>query len=111
MPYDPHKWENLQKRLRTLIGKEPSEEGILILLGLDRLGFTPGNLEEKEVRYELIQLGICVLLEKEGFYREKEKDAQGWPVFEAVRPLPRLEEHEAFLRELIINYFCKIWEL
>ncbi|MGQ9864333.1 MAG: hypothetical protein ACUVRD_07645 [Bacteroidia bacterium] len=113
MGYDWQKWQNLQNRLYAFIGKEPSEEGILLLLGLDRLGFVPSHLEEKEVRWELLQLGMCVLLEHAGLYRQKGKDAQGWPLFEALTPLPPMtpEGQEGFLRSMMIRYFSEIWEL
>ncbi|MCS6894558.1 MAG: hypothetical protein NZZ60_00195 [Bacteroidia bacterium] len=105
-------WDRLAVEVERRFGAEISEELLLFLVGLNRMGRFPEG-EEKLVKLELIQLGTLVILERAGYMREIGVDAEGWPQWQRLRPLPSWTpgEQRAFLREGLIRYFAEIWEL
>ncbi|MEN3040448.1 MAG: hypothetical protein ABDH66_02770 [Bacteroidia bacterium] len=105
-------WERLVAEVEKRYGVEASEELLLFLVGLNRMGGFPEG-DEKIVKLNLIQLGTLVILQREGYVREIGLDTEGWPEWERVRPIPSWNpsEQRAFLRQSLARYFSEIWEL
>ena len=73
-------------------------DGMLFLIGIQELG--KGNLN-------LIHIAVCKLLEPFGFYRFDGFDADGWQIYENIKPLPDLKSNEQTLlmKKAIVHYF------
>ncbi|MCS7152889.1 MAG: hypothetical protein N2253_07310 [Bacteroidia bacterium] len=112
MAYQRDAWEKLCEEAERRYGKQPSEEFLLFLVGLNYMGRFPEG-DERVVKLNLIQLGTLVLLARRGYVQEVGKDEQGWPHWEPLQALPSWTpaEEQAFLREVLIEYFAEIWEL
>ncbi|MCS7297514.1 MAG: hypothetical protein RMK19_02695 [Bacteroidia bacterium] len=108
----PISWESLCEEVKKRYSINPSEEVLLFLVGLHKMGFFPQG-DEKTVKLNLIQLGGLVLLERAGYMREIGTDPEGWPLWERAQSLPSWTpgEQQRFIREALIQYFTEIWEL
>ena len=109
--FSDERWQSLQQKLTHLVGKTPSLEGILFMIGLRELGSSPHTKFNKEEKQDLLNVAICTILSKEGFYTFLEFDADNWPHWEQSRPIPKMnhQEQENFLKKNILNYFSEIY--
>ena len=105
------RWKILTKILETQFGKRPNLEGILFLIGIRELGILPRKFTKDE-KVNLMHIAVCAVLSRSGYYRLTGQDADGWPHWEAEKPLPFLDifYQVNFLRAHICDYFTEIYE-
>lgn len=103
--FDPE-WNLLLDKLKKSIGKKPSMEGILFLIGMQELG-KGKQIFTKEEKQDLVHIGICRILSQSGYYELEGLDQEGWPHFKLIKPLPKFDllEQEKFLRIHVKEYF------
>ncbi len=84
-------------------------EAVLFLIGIQELGHTEIKFT-KEQKQDLMHVAVCTLLASHGYYEQQKRDADGWPHFRQLQPMPEmtLVEQELFLKEHILQYFEKI---
>ena len=99
------RWWNLEAKLAERFGKKPDMEAILFLIGMQETNFIKEKIT-KEQKQDIMHIGVCTLLQKAGYYKFLYHDEDGWPHFERVRGMPRLEstEQENLLKTQIIDY-------
>ena len=104
-------WQTLQTSLVDLVGKEPSLEGILFLIGLRELGASPHAQFSKEEKQDLLNVAICAISSKSGFYHYIGRDADNWPHWKQLNPIPKMthSEQDIFLKTHILNYFSELF--
>jgi hypothetical protein len=104
--YDEIAWENLQERLKGQFGSKPDMQSIIFLIGHRELGQLRTKFS-KSAKEDLLHVGVCTLLSREGYYQFVAKDGDGWPHFELNLDKPGLtsKEQEQLLRKLILEYF------
>jgi len=100
-----------ERVFRARYGVRPKLEGLLLLIGVDVLGYWPEG-SDKAVKQDLITLGAWRLLEWKGYAVRRESDAKGWPQFELQGDLPyqTAEKETEFLEEAAMAYFAEIWQ-
>lgn len=101
------KWLDTENLLRERFGKLPDMEGILFLIGVNELGRLPRKKFSKEQKQDLMHIAVCTLLSQHGFYEFTGRDAEGWPHFAELEPVPvrGIMEQERMLKECVIHYF------
>jgi hypothetical protein len=99
-------WLELRKKLREQFGRAPDMNAILMLIGINELGRLQPKYE-KEEKEDLMHIATCKLLSPLGYYEKEGVDADGWPHYKIVKPLPAmsLKEQEDMLKERVIEYF------
>lgn len=100
------RWWNLEAKLTEHFGKKPDMEAILFLIGLQESGVMQKEYS-KEQKQDLMHVAVCSLLSVSGYYEAEGKDADGWPHFRQLKPMPELNgtEQENFLKDHILLYF------
>ncbi|MCX8020872.1 MAG: hypothetical protein N2747_10300 [Chitinophagaceae bacterium] len=102
------RWIHLEEQLHKRFGRTPDIETILFLIGIQETGklHQPFSKEEKQ---DLMHVGLCCILLPSGYFEPEKTDANGWPHFRLLKPLPpmSLDEQERFLKEHILLYFEK----
>src|ERR1700761_9516470 len=100
------RWLNVRKLLKERFGKAPDMEGILYVIGVNELNAPVHTSFSKEQKQDLMHIGICTLLSQVGYYRFTERDADGWPHFEQLKPVDtmNMKEQEQILKECAIRY-------
>lgn len=99
-------WKRVSAHISENFGREATLEAALMLIGIRELGRVQEKFS-KEEKQDLIHAGICSILSAGGYFEFKGKDADGWPHWEAVRPVPKSTagEQEVFLKQYVIRYF------
>jgi hypothetical protein len=99
------RWNKVEQSLKERFDKVPDIEGILFLIGVNELGKEQKKFT-KEQKQDLMHIAVCTLLSQLGYYTCIGKDADGWPHFEELLPVPAkgLQEQELMLKECIIRY-------
>ncbi|MDD3459464.1 MAG: hypothetical protein PHO74_08335 [Weeksellaceae bacterium] len=87
-------------------GERPDMDTILFLIGVQELGQGKKKFS-KDDKVNLIHIAVCTILEPFGYYRFEGRDADDWPQFEFMEPLPELKANEQSLlmKYAIIQYF------
>jgi hypothetical protein len=100
------RWLELRKKLRVQFGRAPDMNAILMLIGINELGRVQPKFE-KEEKEDLMHIATCRLLSRSGYYKKTGVDAEGWPHWELVKPMPAmdLKQQEDFLKEHVLQYF------
>jgi len=100
------RWWNLEAMLAERFSKKPDLETILFLIGVQELGATSTKFT-KEQKQDLMHIAICTLLAPSGYYEFEKKDADGWPHFRQLKPMPEMNafEQENFLKDHVLLYF------
>jgi hypothetical protein len=99
-----------ERLFQARYGVAPKLEGLLLMIGMDVLGYWPQG-DEKVVKQDLIALGAWRLLEWKGYAVRQGVDAEGWPQYDLTAPLPyqTAEKENEFLEEAAMAYFTEIW--
>ena len=97
----------VQAKLSEQFGKKPDLEAILFLIGLQEYG---GDIErpiKKETKQDLMHIAVCNLFIEDGYFKFTGLDADGWPHYDHVQPLPFKTgaEQEAAIQEKVVLYF------
>ena len=104
------RWDRLISILneRFSDGETIDVEGVLYLVGLQELGQIHQKMK-KDDNINIIQIGICTVLEPYGYYRFDFFDEEGWPHFELLEALPNLKpgEQSILIKEALVGYFLK----
>ena len=84
----------------------PNLNSILFLIGIQELGRF-GDKFTKEEKQDLMHVAVCTLLEPEGYFKFKGRDADGWPHFETLKrvDIEGVKAQEKLLKEKVIQYF------
>ncbi|MFN4314694.1 MAG: hypothetical protein ACK4E0_10400 [Chitinophagaceae bacterium] len=100
------RWWNLEARLLERFGKKPDMESILFLIGIQELG-KPEQRFTKEQKQDLMHIAVCRLLSASGFFEPEGTDADGWPHYKQIKPMPDMNpiEQENFLKDHVLLYF------
>ena len=100
------RWWDLEAKLVERFGKKPDLEAILFLIGLQETGFMKEKIT-KEQKQDLIHVAICNLLSASGYYEIESVDADGWPHFKQLKPMPDMNpsQQENFLKDHILLSF------
>ena len=85
----------------------PSLNAILLLIGIQEYGHRTADFT-KEEKQDLMHVAVCTLLAPLGYYTFEGRDGDGWPHYEAQRPLGTLslKEQEQLLKSQIVAYFA-----
>ncbi|GAB3987917.1 hypothetical protein GCM10028807_09580 [Spirosoma daeguense] len=100
-------WEELLNQLTTLVGKRPADlNAVLFLIGVQELGKGPKRFS-KEVKQDLMHIGVCRVLSSSGYYTFEGIDKDGWPQWTLAKPIPHgdLLAQEEFLKQHVLTYF------
>jgi len=92
----------------------PDLQSILYLIGIQELGRWDGEKNfTKEEKQDLIHVGVCTLLEDEGYFIFEGRDQDGWPHWKENNSfkIAGLSEQEKFLKEKVIRYFQALEQL
>ena len=100
------RWRQLNAQLKQKFGKAMTMESLLFLIGVRELGSSPKEFT-KEEKLDLMHIALCRLLSSSGYYELTGRDQEGWPHWEAKKPLPHTDmfSQEHLLREHILAYF------
>ncbi|GAB3238968.1 hypothetical protein GCM10027346_31800 [Hymenobacter seoulensis] len=104
-----HRWWELMTELRERFGKKPDLNALLLLIGVQELGQGAGPFT-KEQKQDLMHIATCRLFSLSGYYELESVDAEGWPHFRLLRPVPfaSLKEQERMLKWHILEYFAEM---
>jgi hypothetical protein len=100
------RWWNLEAKLVERFQKKPDLETILFLIGIQEFGQIKQKFT-KEQKQDLMHVAICSLMSQSGFYELEGVDADGWPHFRQLKPMPVMDTfaQENFLKDHILLYF------
>jgi hypothetical protein len=100
------RWWQLEAKLLERFGKKPDVEAILFLIGMQELGDIRSKFT-KEQKQDLMHIAVCTLLTSSGYYELDMVDAEGWPHYRQLKPMPDMNpiEQENFLKDHILLYF------
>ena len=100
------RWLELLRKLRTQFGKELHLNGILFLIGVQELGKGISEFT-KEEKQDLMHIATCKLFSLSGYYAFAGLDADGWPHYKLIKPIPaaNLKEQDRMLKWHILEYF------
>jgi hypothetical protein len=105
-------WLRLRSAVKKVFDRDalPDLNGILFIIGMQELGRWKKGFT-KEEKQDLMHVAVCRLLSYDGHYEFIGRDADGWPHWKMLKPLPArpLEAQEQFLKEKVIQYF-RDWE-
>lgn len=101
-------WLQLQHQLKERFMRDtlPDLNAVLFLIGIQELGRWQKKFS-KEEKQDLMHIGVCRLLSYEGYYEFVGRDADGWPHWQQLLPLPKqeLKAQELLLKEKAVQYF------
>jgi hypothetical protein len=100
-------WAQLTSKLEGVLGKKTTDvNAVLFLIGIHELGQGPAAFT-KEQKQDLMHIAVCKIFSKAGYYELTGLDADGWPHWNSLKPLPslNLKEQELALKQHIIEYF------
>jgi hypothetical protein len=101
-------WLHLRNALKDRLGLEnlPDLNVVLLLIGVQELGFNPLEMT-KEVKQDLMHIGVCCLLAQKDIYALDSIDEEGWPHYRQIEKLEAQGEkaQELLLVECAIKYF------
>jgi hypothetical protein len=105
----PEGWNLLCQKLEERFQKKLNLEAILLLIGMQEMNFYKKGIK-KEVKVDLMHIGLCKILEGEGYYDCAGHDEEGWPIYELKKPLPdmSLASQIYFIQSKMVEYFQKI---
>ncbi|MEI9944146.1 MAG: hypothetical protein WDN26_07955 [Chitinophagaceae bacterium] len=100
------RWWGLEAKLVERFDKKPDLESILFLIGIQEFGNTKQKFT-KEEKQDLMHIAICHLLTPSGYYEMEGIDADGWPHFKQLKPMPDMDPiaQENFLKDHVLLYF------
>jgi hypothetical protein len=101
-------WLRIRHLIKERFGRDdlPNLNSILFLIGIQELGRWPDEFT-KEEKQDLMHIAVCEVLSQEGYYEFEGRDADGWPHYRLMRPVPKqnLKEQEELLKYTVIKYF------
>ena len=108
-----YKWLRVRHLVKKSMNRTelPNLNNVLFLIGIQELGRF-GDTFTKEEKQDLMHVAVCTLLESDGYYKFKGRDADGWPHFDAIKPIPveGVRAQEEFIKVKVIEYFINLKE-
>ncbi len=104
----PERWQKVEQLLVERFGKTPDLDAVLFLIGMNEYGHLPRkNTFSKEEKQDLIHVAVCTLLEPKGYFLFEGRDADGWPHWQALKPVEvaGFLGQEVLLKGAIADYF------
>lgn len=105
-------WLQLRhKVMDTLkIQKLPDLNAILLFIGIQEMGKLRSIKAKKEEKQDLMHIGVCTLLEADGYYQWDGMDIDGWPHFKKLKnfEIKGVDEQERYLKSKAIEYFYQL---
>lgn len=102
------KWEKVIKFVQDSmqVNSIPDMNSILFLIGIQEYGNIQTGFT-KEEKQDLINIGLCSLLEDDGYYEKSALDDKGWPVYKQLKKYDVIgvKNQEQYLKSKIVNYF------
>ncbi|MEL6674035.1 MAG: hypothetical protein AAFR61_17660 [Bacteroidota bacterium] len=100
------RWTAFEAQIVERFGKPLKMEALLFLIGVRELGASPHREFTKEEKVDLMHIALCRLLSQSGYYKLAYLDQDGWPHWEALKPLPHQDMFSQvhLLREHILAY-------
>lgn len=106
-------WLRVRNFVQARFGRDvlPDLNAMLFLIGIQELGRWQKAFS-KEEKQDLMHIAVCRLMSYDGHYAFVGRDADGWPHWELILPIPpgTLKEQEERLKWNIIRYFREIEE-
>lgn len=105
----PDDWDTLMIALEKRFQKRLNLEAILLLIGMQEMNIYKKGIK-KEIKVDLMHIGLCKLLENDGYYEKIDFDKDGWPIYELKKPLPDLSlaSQIYFIQSKMVEYFKTI---
>ena len=103
-------WKEFEERIAQDFVGDLVVQGILFLIGVQELGKGDQKFT-KDQKLDVIHIAICRVLEPFGFYKLSHSDQEGWPHYEALKPLPILKSGEQLklMKQSILEYFGEVY--
>ena len=100
------RWDELLASMEERFGRRPDLNALLLLIGVQELGQGVAEFT-KEQKQDLMHIATCKLFSLSGHYALAHVDAEGWPHYTLVNPVPfaNLKEQERMLKWHILEYF------
>ena len=100
------RWWALEAKLMERFDKKPDLETVLFLIGIQEFGQVREKFT-KEQKQDLMHVAVCSLMVPSGYYELEGVDADGWPHFKQLKPMPVMDAitQENFLKDHILLYF------
>ena len=100
------RWESLLAAMQARFGRRPDLNALLLLIGVQELGQGVADFT-KEQKQDLMHVATCKLFSLSGHYQLAYTDAEGWPHYQLVTPVPfaNLKEQERMLKWHMLEYF------
>ena len=100
------RWETLLATMQERFGRRPDLNALLLLIGVQELGQGVADFT-KEQKQDLMHIATCKLFSLSGHYELAHVDADGWPHYKLLNPVPfaNLKEQERMLKWHILEYF------
>ena len=100
------RWETLMGEMQERFGKRPDLNALLLLIGIQELN-QGISIFTKEQKQDLMHIATCRLFSLTGHYEKTHVDADGWPHYKLLRPVPfaNLKEQERMLKWHVLEYF------
>lgn len=107
------KWLEVRHKLAKSLGKEqiPDLQTTLFLIGIQELGWWQEKKFSKEEKQDLMHVGLCTLLESDGYYEFIGRDQDGWPHWKEIKPydIKGIQLQEEYLITKIVEYFSNVF--
>jgi hypothetical protein len=104
-------WLKTKHYIKERFGMDrlPDLNGVLLLVGIQELGFTP-DTSKKEVKQDLMHVAVCTLLSESGYFETDGVDLDGWPHFRKLKQVEVVgeKEQENLLIQHVISYFKRV---
>jgi hypothetical protein len=100
------RWAGLLGTMEERFGRRPDLNALLLLIGVQELGQGVADFT-KEQKQDLMHIATCKLFSLSGHYELEQVDAEGWPHYRLLVPVPfaNLKEQERMLKWHILEYF------
>ena len=100
------RWETLMVEMEERFAKRPDLNALLLLIGIQELN-QGISIFTKEQKQDLMHIATCRLFSLTGHYEKTQVDADGWPHYKLLRPVPfaNLKEQERMLKWHVLEYF------
>lgn len=106
-------WLRVRHLVKKTFGRDtlPDLNAIIFLIGIQELGRWQKEFT-KEEKQDLMHIAICRLLSYEGYYEFLGRDADGWPHWKELIPVPvqGVKNQEEMLKRYVIHYFKELEE-
>lgn len=100
-------WQDVIEFFKNKFQKEADTKSVLFIIGLRELGTLGEENFTKEEKQDLMNIALAKILSYDGYFVMKARDADGWPIWQQKKPMPKLsaKEQEEFIKQSIVHYF------